>query len=464
MYAIRIRGNYGMKKLTATVKQTYFLLTTLLIVSSITVAGCTKIPLSLQIDSPEDGAEFSVNVQKVSGVVSDPKATVQVNGIEAGVDQNGDFYAYVEFNEGENTIKAEAIRGRDNYFETLIVTFTPPLAVYIDIPVFGINYLQNPLAATGRVSHTEATVTVNGFPATVFADGNFNAQVQLTLGNSSLTAVATLGDKTESMAFRFMMTDQGTLVPGPGQFNIFNSEYNRLVQIEAGKTFTQEMVLDIHNSTREPSSFNYQLTAVVNVNDKHTPVPWPEGLEVSITPASFLVYPNAVYSSLMVVKAAPELPSGEYLFQIESQLSGGGSTRGIIKVVVLPPGGAIEKTVTVVNLSQTVNGITFTFERVELSDAGMKVYAFNTPPDYSLPQGPELAPPQFMALHASASYTVDGGTANSAGISGIQFLDNGMRHVWSIDLPVVQGSKELEFTISNLGDWHGPWRFAVPLE
>lgn len=103
-------------------------------------------------------------------------------------------------------------------------------------------------------------------------------------------------------------------------------------------------------------------------------------------------------------------------------------------------------------------------ERVELAATGIKVYAFNTPPQYNLPQGPNLAPPQFMALHAAASYSIDDGKTNSAGTSGIEFLDNGMRHVWNIDLPVAKGSKELEFTISVLGDWHGPWRFKVPLE
>jgi len=252
-------------------------------------------------------------------------------------------------------------------------------------------------------------------------------------------------------------------MPNPGQINLFGIDYEPLIQLEEGKTYTQEMVLNIHKSIREPAAFSYQLTAVVNENDKHKVIPWPEGLEVSIAPASFQVYPNAVYSSLMVVKAAPNLPSGEYLFQIDSRVEGRGGMSGVIKVVILPSGGAIEKAITV-NQSQTVNSITFTLERIELSDTGMKVYAFNTPTGYSLPQGPGLPPPQFMILHASASYTVDGGTANSAGTSGIQFLDSGMRHTWNIDLPVARGSKELEFTISNLGDWYGPWRFKIPLE
>ena len=47
--------------------------------------------------------------------------------------------------------------------------------------------------------------------------------------------------------------------------------------------------------------------------------------------------------------------------------------------------------------------------------------------------------------------------------SGIRFLDIGMLHEWDIRVPVAKGSKALEFTISSLGDWNGPWKFSVPL-
>jgi hypothetical protein len=57
------------------------------------LTGCAKISLSLQIDSPEDGAEFNVNIQKVSGTVSDPKATVWIDDVESKVAQDGTFYA-----------------------------------------------------------------------------------------------------------------------------------------------------------------------------------------------------------------------------------------------------------------------------------------------------------------------------------------------------------------------------------
>jgi len=114
--------------------------------------------------------------------------------------------------------------------------------------------------------------------------------------------------------------------------------------------------------------------------------------------------------------------------------------------------------------TQTVNGITITLERVELSASEARFYAFHVPPDYSLPQGPDLPPPSLMALHAHAEYRFDGGPPKDAGISGIRFLDNGMEHIWSMLDPVPKDAKELTFIITRLGEWEGPWEFAISLQ
>jgi hypothetical protein len=132
-------------------------------------------------------------------------------------------------------------------------------------------------------------------------------------------------------------------------------------------------------------------------------------------------------------------------------------------IIILPETGVIAKTIEV-NQSQTVNGITFTLQSVELSATGMTVTAFNTPPGYNLPQGPMLAPPSLMELHATASYSIDGGASIFIGSSGISFLDSGMRHVWTSNMPVPKGAKKLTFTIATLGTLSGPWTFNVPLE
>jgi flagellar hook assembly protein FlgD len=133
-------------------------------------------------------------------------------------------------------------------------------------------------------------------------------------------------------------------------------------------------------------------------------------------------------------------------------------------VLVLPPEGVMGKAIEV-NQSRTVNGITFNLERVVLNQKGMNIYAFNTPPDYNLPQGSQLPPPQFMSLHAEAEYSIDNGVIKQTYPSSIDFKDSGMEHVWYQYLdPVPQNSHKLTFRITRLGDWEGPWEFEVSLE
>ena len=138
------------------------------------------------------------------------------------------------------------------------------------------------------------------------------------------------------------------------------------------------------------------------------------------------------------------------------------------EVLIQYPQGAMEKDIEL-NQSQTVNGITITLERVELSPEGAMFYAFTTPPGYSLSQGRALPPPQWV-IHAWAQYTVDGITKN-AGPCDISFQDNGMRLSWGngggwdIDKdwldPVPSDAEELTFTITKFGDWQGTWEFHI---
>ena len=143
----------------------------------------------------------------------------------------------------------------------------------------------------------------------------------------------------------------------------------------------------------------------------------------------------------------------------------GVSFGSIAKLLIQFPQGAIEKIIEV-NQSQTVNDLTITLERVELSATGVRFYAFTIPPDYSPPrtEGPPLPPPM-VPVHAQ--YTVDGVTKD-AGYSSVGAQGSGIRLIWGyheagLD-PVPSDAKELIFTITSFGDWEGPWEFFIPLE
>ena len=139
------------------------------------------------------------------------------------------------------------------------------------------------------------------------------------------------------------------------------------------------------------------------------------------------------------------------------------SIKGVpVRILIESPEGVMEKTIDV-NKALTINDITFTLERIELTATGMKVYAFNTPPGYSLPPG-QPGPAPSLWLHAEAEYSFDGGSFKQAFPSGIRFLENGLQHTWGEYLdPAPKNAESLTFRITKLGDWEGPWEFKIPL-
>lgn len=133
-----------------------------------------------------------------------------------------------------------------------------------------------------------------------------------------------------------------------------------------------------------------------------------------------------------------------------------------LQLLILPAEGVIERTIEV-NESLTVNNITFTLERVELTATEAKFYASNTPPEDYKPKGPQSLPPP-ETYNAIAEYRLDNGAVKKAGASGVRYLLNGMEHIWDMLDPVPKGTKEITFVITELGDWEGPWEFQVSLE
>jgi len=76
--------------------------------------------LALEITSPKPGAEITESPVTVTGIVSNPKATVKVNGVVAEVAEDGTFSVEVEIAEGQNTIVVTAV---EPITKTVTVTY-----------------------------------------------------------------------------------------------------------------------------------------------------------------------------------------------------------------------------------------------------------------------------------------------------------------------------------------------------
>ena len=117
-----------------------------------------------------------------------------------------------------------------------------------------------------------------------------------------------------------------------------------------------------------------------------------------------------------------------------------------------------------VNQTQTVDGVAISLERVELFATESVVFAFNRPPDYTMPQDPESLPPSLQGLIASAQYSIDGGPVIDTGPSEINFLESGMQYIFRIREIISEDAVELTFIITGLGELHGPWEYIISLQ
>ena len=97
------------------------------------VSGCDNPPwdggmsLVLKVDSPDDGATFTVSTITISGRVSGTQsagAKVKVNDTEVPVSE-GKFSTSVTLTEGANVINVSATSGAATLKEQLTVTYTP---------------------------------------------------------------------------------------------------------------------------------------------------------------------------------------------------------------------------------------------------------------------------------------------------------------------------------------------------
>ncbi|MFZ3064728.1 MAG: hypothetical protein WA277_05535 [Nitrospirota bacterium] len=137
--------------------------------------------IDVTITSPSNGAIFSTSPIEVKGIVNDPNAYVEVNGIQARVAQDGSFTASgVRLYEGVNQITAQAANklGQTDS-DTVNVIYQPPsvpLSVTILSPKDG-SIIETPnITVKGAVTDPNATVLVNDTLAQV-DDGFFTANI-----------------------------------------------------------------------------------------------------------------------------------------------------------------------------------------------------------------------------------------------------------------------------------------------
>jgi len=134
-----------------------------------------------------------------------------------------------------------------------------------------------------------------------------------------------------------------------------------------------------------------------------------------------------------------------------------GSEGQATRVLVLPPGGVMEKDIEL-DQSQVANGITVNLEKMEMDTRGAALYVMCIPENY------EPAEESTRVTGTDAQYKVDDEDWKPAIKSefGTYLLENGVRYIWDLD-PVPQEADTLSFQINRIGDIEGRWEFKIQL-
>ncbi|MFY9823638.1 MAG: DNRLRE domain-containing protein [Thermoanaerobaculia bacterium] len=210
---------------------------------------------SVQITSPDDLSYISSTTISVSGTLSDPTATVTVNGKPANVSGGGFSVSDVPLVEGGNTLTATATDARGhiathsiNIVRDLeaphITIYTPQEGAVVATPSVTVAGLINDIVA-GTVNATEATVTVNGRPTTVANRSFLIEGVPLTAGDNVITAQAVdaSGNQAETS-----ITVHLTNAPGPRLSLVSGNNQSGTI----GALLSQPLVVALMDASGQP--------------------------------------------------------------------------------------------------------------------------------------------------------------------------------------------------------------------
>lgn len=314
----------------------------------------------ITITRQSDGQVLHVNLVKFVGSCS-PDTSILINNVPAIVDQDGNYFLFLDLAKGRNVIQIKATQGTNISTDSLAITFEPPVAVVFTSGYDNnTNYRKAPFPVTGLVNNPAAEVSIyqalnNMTRATVTPDGTFSAQMYLKDippegSGFILTAIAKLGDEMDNYWWAIGFNKDGKFVPGGGPYRGSTADIlpKDTLKIVAGNSGVFDYVMNVQVMNAQYDNFpsgNCKLIMVRladtnatrsgdNGNINTSGQPARPGLTGEIMPSEFTIYPNIHYHINIQVTTSPTLTPGTYYFGVQGFPHSMG--KFIITVIVEP--------------------------------------------------------------------------------------------------------------------------------
>ena len=275
----------------------------------------------VSIDENSDEQTVRVNLVKFTGTLPSPDAAVLVNDKSVAVDNNGNYYNYLNLQKGQNTIEVKTTVAGQTVTKDITIFFNPPLTIRVSFNQISSDpsaVFKIPLQIKGIVSNPAAKVTVNGSNVNVNSDGAFTFQLLEIAGWNSISARAVLGDEIDEDDWSWDMDNNGITETIP---SFMTSPYILpAVTVNAGSSASFNLGLRFDKWIPDASSNSISITRINEMDNGSANLAMLPGLKISVDPSSYTTYPNITYNSQVTIAVSPSLAPGNYYFNISSSL------------------------------------------------------------------------------------------------------------------------------------------------
>ncbi len=246
-------------------------------------------PPLVTISTPETLSTVGSSPITVTGTISNPAATVTVNGVTVAVNGNTYTVSGIALEEGANTITAMAVDSSNNVNTDNITVYldsTPP-NVTISSPENGYVATSSPVTVTGSlndivigtVNESNATVTVNGVTATVSNNTFMAGAIPLAEGANVITAVAAdqtgnTASNTINVTLDLSSNKKIEMVSGDGQSGVINTSLTNplfvsLKNSDGSPAVGKTVIFKVTQNNGQLTGSNGTATAIATVTDSN---------------------------------------------------------------------------------------------------------------------------------------------------------------------------------------------------